>query len=522
MPELDVTTVNSPGWWLVRLEKKLEKRCQRYDYLDAYYRGDHTLPEGDERMRDMFRRFQRKARTNYMRLVADSVRERLEITGFRTASEPNTANDKQAWAIWQANHLDADSSIVHGAAGKFADAYVLIGPADDDGDDIDDNPMPVITGEDPRQVIVETDPVNRRVVRAAAKIWRDDVDGKRHAVVYLTERFYYFVDDQADSQNYNGATVDNTGHVVDGMPRPVPPPSTWLPEIVNDEGEPLDDPDDEDADDMPAGSWADNPVAPIIPVVRFLTMPDLTGDGMGEFEDVIDIQDRINNTVLDRLMIAKMQAYRQRWVKGVQTEDEDGNEIPLPFVPGVDLLWAVEDENAQFGDFAQSDLGPLLDAVKADVQAIVSLTGLPPHYVAGDIVNASADALAAAESRLVAKVRDRQKQYGEAWEMVLRIAFRYLGTPEKISVGAEVKWADPERKSIAQVADAVVKKQTAGVPWRQRMEDLGYTPAQIDVMEADRASDAALTAAFAPPVAAPPAPTPHPAPPGPTPAPAPA
>lgn len=515
---LDTTTRNSPGWWLVRLEKKLNERCRRYDWLDRYYRGEHTLPEGDERMRDAFRRFQRKARTNYMRLVADSVRERLEMTGIRTGAGDDV--DKQAWTIWQANHLDADSSIVHGTAGKFGDAYVLIGPADDDNDDLDDNPLPVITGEDPRTLIVETDPVNRRVVRAAAKIWYDDVDQKRHAVVYLTDRLYYFVDDTTESANYNAANVDNTGAAVDGASPTTKPPSSWQPEIVNDEGEPLDD--DEDPDEaLPAGSWAPNPVAPIIPVVRFLTMPDLTGDGMGEFEDVIDIQDRINNHVLDRLMIAKMQAYRQRWVKGIQTEDEDGNEIPLPFMPGVDLLWAVEDENAVFGDFAQSDLSPLLEAVKADVQAIVSLTGLPPHYVAGDIVNASADALAAAESRLVAKVRDRQKQYGESWEMVLRIAFLYLDQPAKIGVTAEVQWADPERKSLAQLADAAVKKQTAGVPWRQRMEDLQYTPVQIDRMEADRASDAVLAAALAPPPPPAPSPIPAPAPVPPAPVPAP-
>jgi hypothetical protein len=35
-----------------------------------------------------------------------------------------------------------------------------------------------------------------------------------------------------------------------------------------------------------------------------------------------------------------------------------------------------------------------------------------------------------------------------------------------------------------------VKKSTAGVPWRQRMEDMGYTPAEISRMEIDRAADA--------------------------------
>lgn len=484
MPELDTKTPGSPGWWLIRLEKKLADRCTRYEKLEQYYSGDHPLPEGDDRMRELFRRFQRKARTNYMRLVADSVSERLEVVGFR-ADGTDEKNDDDAWRIWQANHLDADSAMAHVTASKFSDVYVLIGPPDDDGDDIEDNPAPVITIEDPRQVIVEADPVNRRVVRAAAKIWCDEAGNKRHAVLYLTDAFYYFCSEIPSTSE----TVGDYGAVTR---MPDSQTSKWEPEIVDEEGEDADDEFDSDPDDELVGSRIANPIAPIVPIVRLIANPGLDGEGMGEFEDVIDVQDRINDTLLNRLVVAKMQAYRQRWARGIESTDEDGNELPLPFVPGVDLLWTVEDPNAQFGDFAQADLTPFLKSVEDDVKAIVTLTGLPPHYVQGDIVNASADALASAESRLVSKVRARMRSYGESWEQVLRIAFIYLGEPGRIGVGAEVQWADPERQSVAQLADAAVKKQAAGVPWRQRMVDLRYTPTQIAVMEADRVSDAML------------------------------
>lgn len=479
MDPTDAPEPGSPLWWLLRLDKKLAERCKRYEVLDRYYRGDHPLPEGDERARELFRKFQRKARTNYMRFVANAVTDRLSIIGFRAGADADTS-DADAWRIWQANHLDADSSMVHDAAAKFSDAYVIIGPADDDDDDLEDGPSPVITGEDPREVIVDTDPVNRRVVRSAAKIWTDDYDGKRHAIVYLPEAFHYFVEDAPQSDHGESE------------------PAAWMPELVNDEGVDSDDLDG-DQGDLPTNTIV-NPIAPTVPVVRFVTDPDLKGEGIGEFEDVIDIQDRINDTILNRLVIAKMQAYRQRWAKGIQTEDEDGNELPFPFVPGVDLLWAVEDPDAQFGDFAQSDLGPLIDAVKSDVQAIVNLTGLPPDYVSGDLVNASADAFAAAEWRLISKVRDRQRQYGESWELVLRIAFLYLGEPDRIKVDAEVQWMNPVRTSEAQLADAAVKKQAAGVPWRQRMRDLGYTDSEIERMDAERKEDAKL----APPAPIPP------------------
>lgn len=57
----------------------------------------------------------------------------------------------------------------------------------------------------------------------------------------------------------------------------------------------------------------------------------------------------------------------------------------------------------------------------------------------------------------------------------------------------EIEWADPERRTDSQMADSAVKKQVAGVPWRQLMSDLGYTPQQIDRMEIERASDSLLS-----------------------------
>lgn len=464
---IDTKTPGSAGWWLARLDERLWMRRRRYDRLYRYYMGNADLPEGDERCREMFRRFQKKARTNMCRLVANAVNERLEVVGFRAGAATTPGNDMNAWQIWQANHLDADQSLVHLNALIMSDAYVIVGPPDDDGDG-DETGFPLITGEDARQVIAEMDPINRRKVRAALKTWYDDVDQRRHAVLYLP-----------DSINYFSVQTDNYDSIRHDMQSPYSPPRVSY-DSWETESEPV-----------------DNPISPVVPVVRFVVEPMLGGDGLGEFEDVIDIQDRINDTILNRLVIQKVQAYRQRWVTGVETEDENGNDLDLPFVPGVDLLWAVDDDTVKFGEFGVTDLKPILDAIKDDVTHLTMLTGLPPHYVAGDIVNASADALAAAEARLVVKAARRASQFGEAWEQVLRLAYLYMDQADAFGVDAEVQWKDPERKTPAQVADAVVKKQMAGVPWRQRMEDLGYSPTQIERMKAERAADALLAHALA-------------------------
>ena len=47
----------------------------------------------------------------------------------------------------------------------------------------------------------------------------------------------------------------------------------------------------------------------------------------------------------------------------------------------------------------------------------------------------------------------------------------------------ETVWANPETRTVAQAADAAVKLYAAGViDRRAALEDIGYTPAQIERM----------------------------------------
>lgn len=432
----------TPEWWIERLEAKRRAALQRYEKLNSYATGNHPLPEGDDRARELFRKFQRKARTNYCGLVASAVTERLQVDGFRSGSDGDSITDAESWGVWQRNNLDADADLVHRAAVSMSEAYVLVGF---------DGTAPIITPEDPRLCAVETDPLNRRIIRAGLKTWDDTTAKKSYAVLYLPTTVHYFTSDISAVKKWAETGPDFTG----------------------------------------AAQPAVNPIG-VVPFVRFVARPQLDGTGMAEFEDAIDVQDRINDGVLNRLVIAKMQTYRQRWVKGLPSEDEEGNPLDLPFVPGVDMLWSVDADpgEVEFGEFQQAELRPLLEATRDDVTAFITLTGLPPHYVSGDLVNASADALAAAEARLVAKVRALQRTFGEAWEQVLALAARWEN--RALPADTEVIWSDPERKTDAQLSDAAVKKMAAGVPWEQRMEDMKYTPTQIARMQSARAVDLLL------------------------------
>lgn len=468
---LDDVTTGSPGWWLLRLGTRLDGELNRLNRLNDYWRGDAQLPFGNHRMREAYRRFQEQAKTNFMKLVAESVIERLRVTGFRTGTEGSDSLDKEAWGWWQANHLDSDSGLVHRAAIVMSRAYVIV------GEDPDRPGQPLVTGEDPRQVIHESAPENRRKLLAALKTWWDELENRQFAVIYLPDTVCYF------------RTTENTG-----MPDKPGARNSAIWSAARWE-----------VDDGEApGGQADNPFG-VVPVVPFLTCPDLQGNTLGEFEDVTSIQDRINTEVLDRMVISAMQAYRQRWATGVDLTDEDGQPTG-GFDPGADLLWNVSDEAAKFGEFSPVDLTGVLKAVEADVQHLAAITRTPPHYLLGSMVNTSGDALAAAETGLTSKVTERSTEFGESWEAVYQLAGLVQG--RQVPDQCEVIWQNPQFRTLMEMAAANVQLVAAGVPWRTRMAMLDFTPMQIDEMQTERAADAMLNAAFVPP------PTSIPGPPG--------
>lgn len=448
---IDTHTPGSPGWWLKRLAQRQIERGPELEKLHRYARGDHDLPEGDARVRETYQKFQRKARSNFVGLVSSSVLERLHLTGFRAG---NAGTDDDAWRMWQANSMDADVSLAFNAALTMRESYLMVTPPDGTAGD-----YPVITVEDPRKVIVEMDPQRRRVPRAALKWWADSVYGVKRAVLYLPTRIYSFESPMASQlDNFVSFTADQ-----------------WTP-----------------TGDIP------NPLGNRVPFVRLPNRQGIDGECLAEAEDVLDIQDRINSEILDRLVISKMQAYRQRWITGASFEDEEGNPTE-PFKPGADLVWAVEDETAKFGDFTQADLRPILAAVRDDVRDMAAISRTPPHYLLGEFTNVGGDGFSISETGLVAKTKDRMAHFGEAIEDAIRLGYAYLGDTERASaLDLEVIWADPQYRSMAEMADAATKLSAAGVPWRSLMAKvMGFTPAEIDRMAAERASDNLLMQAFA-------------------------
>ncbi len=427
--------------WLVRLSQGLIDRQPRYEWLERYVSGDHPVPGGDPRYVKALRELQAKSKTNYVALVTTSPTERMEVQGFRFGDDPDTPADEDANKIWQYNNMDLQSEIAHITAATYSRAYLMVSPPDPG------EKYPVITVEDPKCTIVEHDPARTNKIRAGLKMWNDDILGHAVAVVYLPDSIHYFRGQLANF--YLNIDYDQ------------------LKSRLAD-----------------AGNWeymgaVANPLGEV-PIVPLNWRPGLHGTSLAEAEEGFSIQDRINATILDRMIISRAQAYKQRWAKGVELPTNDDGSVKPPFDPGSDILWMVEDPDAQFGEFKEADITMILKAVRDDVGDLAAITKTPPHYLLGEIVNASGDALKAAETGLVSKTKMRMKTAGWTWEKVIKLCFGYMGDQTKQKeILAETIWADPESRSKAELADAVLKETTIGVATEIALERLGMTPAQI-------------------------------------------
>lgn len=431
---LDEQPTGTVGYWLNRLSLFLDGQAAEAVTFEGYYEGRHPLQFATSKFRETFGSLFSEFADNWCPVVVDSSAERLQVTGFRFGSngdaEAAYQGDTEAWDIWQQNYLDADSGLAHTEAIKTGHAFLIV----DAGD------PPRITVEHPTEVAVAYEPGNRRKRVAAIKRWPDH-DGLLHATVYLPEGTYRFVSRE---------TVQSGADLA------------WQP----------DDPE-----------HVRNPFGGIIPVIPMRNNPGMLRGGVSDLHVVIDIQNGINKLVTDMLVASEYAAFRQRWATGIEipVDPDTGKPNASRFLSSVSRMWAVEDENAKFGEFNTTDLGNYVKAVETLIQHLAAQTRTPPHYLTAGLGQwPSGDSLKASEAGLVAKVRRKQVDFGEAWEEAMRLAFYATGDMDKAqAIDAEVIWSDPEFRVEGQRVDALVKMATLGMPDEALWQRYGASPQEI-------------------------------------------
>lgn len=421
-----MATELSPDWWRDTLDAALQTQAHNAAHFERYYDGnfpDYGLVT--TKYREQFAAMLRAIQDNWMQLIVDAEAERMHVEGFRFGS--STEADDDAWEMWQRSNLDSDSGIAHTTALTTGRAYMLVTPPGNGSE------WPTITVEHPTQMIVATDPSNRRNRLAALKRWTDEWTGADRATLYLPDAILKW------------ARAKNSTN-------------EWAPF----------------AEPMP------NPLG-VVPVVPMSNRPDLFGGARSELETVTSTQDQINKLVCDMIVASEFQAFQQRWGTGVELEtDEESGEVVKPWSKGPGEVWTVPDPDARFGSFPNTDLTAYPVLLENRIQSLASRTRTPPHYLLGGMGDfPSGESIKATETGLVAKARAQMRHCEEAWEETIRLGFLTMNDPRSEAFGAETIWRDPESRTDSEHVDSLVKLRALHVPLQQLWEDKGYSPQQI-------------------------------------------
>jgi len=449
----------APLEWLARLGPKLIDRQERVETWRRYYDGDHDLPQGPNQHREAFRRFQKLARTNLCLLCAESMVHHTQVTGFRDTSVGDT--DDAVWQLWQGAKLDARQFGIWRKAYSRAAAYVTVGA------DPRRPRTPRVTIEGPENVIVETDPGDASRRLAALRLWHDSIAKRWMATLYLPGVRHHW---QTAAEH---TTDDRTLG-----------PLRFNPQRWEKRAE-------------PGRSLAQ------VPVVPFLNA-DEGEEPRAEFDPGMDVQDRLNLTVLNRLTAERYASFRQRGLLNFEPETDPVTGVKIsPFNPGVDQLWTVPppepgDSEPKLFDFAQTDTSQMLRGTEADMRAFAAVTLTPVYYLPGDLVNIGADSVAALDAGHIAKVRQHQTLWGEGLEELLQLMADVAELDKDLST-SEIVWMRPENFNPAQIADYASKLVASKIPITMVAEEIGWSPQRVVQLRTELAADAMLAGLAAPP-----------------------
>ena len=410
---------------LIRLDTKLAQQIPKLDKLDKYFEGEQPLKYMAAAMQAEIGDRVSQLVLNWLRFGAEAYENRLDIEGFRYRG--SDSSDDALWTTWQANGLDEQSQQAHLDSLVLGRSYVIVGSPDKGGDE------PIVSVESPFQVFAERDPRTRRV-SAAVKRWQEGegTDVVQMATLYLPD------------------STETFAFGKDG----------WMPNAPADVHE-----------------------LGVVPVVPLVNRPRiLRPDGLSEFQDVIPVADAANKMATDMMVSGEYHAMPRRWASALRADDfvdANGNPINV-WSRDAGRLWATESD-AKFGQFQESDLAVFHNSIKLLAQLASQMLALPPHYLSfvGDNPS-SADAIRSSEVQLVKRVERKHTYLGGAWEDVQRLVLRFKnGAWDPAAATLETQWRDPTTPTVAQMADAVVKKVQAGIiPIEQAREDLGYSPEQ--------------------------------------------
>lgn len=507
---MDETLLDVPytdEWWFKQLflafhdtkERRNGKRMSRIEWfglLWSWFEGNPPLPEHAEGWKSQASRdVLRMGRANFAKLSIESKLDRLKVLSFRTSLPDKDAQEK---AEAKARKLmKRYASAFHDAsvyASVMSEGYIWTGLPGSDG-------LATVTAEDPRECVTINDPIHKDKTLAALKLYRDDLTKQEFAHVILPARDAVVIDGETVSDEQPVRVMVATRKSIGSKLTKTFSPSAW--------------------------TWDEGKSGPLptefqgrgVPVQR-VQAPF----AMGDFEGNLDLLNRINNMIVDRLWIAKLQVFRQRAFRDTAKDqnagdpwpekDENGKKIDYDrlFEADPGALWRLP-QGIDIWESTPTDLTPVLTAVRDDIKEFAAVTRTPLYVFTPDALQGSAEGAATARESQVFKVETWQDYTTRPFLAAAADMLAVSGEVEAAESELDLVWMSAERLTMSQRADGARVAKETGVPTESVWEDFWQaSPEQITRWKTGRTKDLFFQPPAPAPSAAPATPAEPPAP----------
>jgi hypothetical protein len=423
-----------------------DRRSEQRLYRD-YMRGIHRPQYMTRQYSLTFQQILQGLRLNICPSVIHAVTDRLNLIGFTGNDQADDQVAQIASSIWRDQRLDRHSNQVHNEALVSGDSYLIVWPGEDN--------RPRFYPQQGMDMVARYgNDEQGGVIVLAARLWQQE---RRYRLnLYYADRTEKYITTKdigiLKGISKTGLPTDmNTFEQYDVLDEPWPLPNQW--------GE--------------------------VPVFHFAFDAGIGECGISELRDVIPIQDAINKELCDMIVASEFGAFRQRWMTGGFAEGEpkyDANgrlivQADTVLRVGVDRFLNIPNPEAKFGEFSETPLANFINTIDSLMSDVARIKGIPLHEILMSGTFPSGESQKTAETRLVAKVKDTQIDFGDVWEDALGFALKIQGV-ENAMIASQ--WENPESRSeLAHLQGQAIKAMQLGVPETQIWREEGYTEEDI-------------------------------------------
>lgn len=432
-----------------------EEEARQGNYLKyrEYYDGDHdTLLTA--RLKEFLnvKGEDDEFNFNLCPIVVDALAERLKVTGFKTGDTVEDPQGETLWDYWDGNDMDGQQGIVHTAAVRDGDTYVMVGWDNEKTQPKITHELACTGGEG---VKVQYDPEDKSKIASASKRWV--ISGKRRRLnLYFEDHIEKYISNEGDFEgNYRPYLDPPIPGQASGeeLPGELGPCGWyWWTDTGTQSGKPLG-----------------------VPVVHFKNKDQGYCVGQSDLKDVIPLQNALNKTVIDMLASTDVSAFRLLWATGVNKDDV------FKVFPGAVLK--ASDPNTRIGSIEGENPVSLIAVKDAFVTAIAQVTRTPISYFQTSGQRPAEGTLKQEESGLVAKALKCQTDFGNSWEKVMQMARRlanvYGGAGLDEDASIDCQWKEPQTRDELQHLQTLEAKQRLGIPQEQIWAEMGYNAKEI-------------------------------------------